>query len=497
MSSSPKDPQTISLDRLPLGKSGVVTDVDSGAKSDTGFRQRLLELGLVPGVTVRISQIAPFGDPLRVELRGAGFSIRRAEAASIQVRPFKDPITETSPQSAVREGQRRVVMMGNPNVGKSSLFNALTGHNAKVGNYPGITVDRLEGPLPLKKLDVTLVDVPGTYTLNARSRDEQVAIFELLGLAGQAHATPLPDAVIVVLRYQTLQRGLYFLMQVQELGLPVVAVVNMMDEARSHGDRVNLASLSKHFHIPFVGTVAQTGEGLAELKDALSQVLLSDPPPTKKTWHWEPSEHLAGHLDEIAEAIDEQTLASVDDPERSTRRKRAFALWCLMSVRERDCLLDIPCGLRERTLSVRKAMLEEGHDLNLEVTQSRYQHIDEDVDRYGWKDDVEPQRDVSEVIDNVLTHPFWGLLIFLGALTLIFWALFDWATPLVDGISALFDGLRSLVGEQLGQSLFGDFVANGLIAGVGAVLGFLPQILILFSSSRCSRPPATWRERLS
>lgn len=478
----PADGTTITLDRLPLDRSALVQSIDNDEITERDFRQRLLELGLVPGVMVKVSQVAPFGDPLRIELRGAGFSLRRADAARIAVR-----VLDTSEYPPVRAESRRdgetrparVVMMGNPNVGKTSLFNALTGHRGKVGNYPGITVDRLEGKVPLKNtFDVSLVDVPGTYTLNARSRDEQVAIFELLGLAG----APLPDAVVVVLRYQTLQRGLYFLMQVQELGLPVVAVVNMMDEARSHGHRVSLESLTRHFHIPFVGTVAQTGEGLAELKDALQAALEGGDPPVDQTWHWEPSAHLSGHLDEIAEAIDDDQLARPGATTAvSPQRKRAFALWCLMSIRERNCVLDVPDTLRERTLQVRRAMLAEGHDLNLEVTQSRYEHIDEDVDRYGWKDGLEqPKRDISEVIDNVLTHPFWGLLVFVATLTLIFWALFDWATPLVDGLGAAFTSLGSWAGAQLGPGLFSDFVANGLIAGVGAVVVFLPQILILF-----------------
>lgn len=479
--------EPIPLSQLPLGQNAVVSSVSG----ESGFRQRLLELGLVPGVTVRITRAAPFGDPLEIELRGAGFSIRLADAQRVQVTPVASgEALEGPPAPKPPRARYRVAVLGNPNVGKTSLFNALTGHRGRVGNYPGITVDRLVGQLELEGgTEIELVDVPGTYTLNARSDDERVAIAELLGLAsnGRRPGAPSsapgaegPDAAIVVLRYATLQRGLYFLMQVQELGLPVLAVVNMLDEARAQGYQVQLESLAGHFELPFVGTVANTGEGLDALRSKLSELLAAERPDGAHTWHWEPSAHLASHLDEIAEALGPEL-----GKDGSLWRRRSLALWCLMSLRERDddeesSLLEIPLALRERTLAVRQSMHAEGHDLDLEVTRARYHHIDADIERYGWKIDGPDRRDLTHRIDGVLTHPLWGGIVFLTTMALIFAALFDWAQPLVDGVNWLFSAAAQGTRAALPPGLLTDLLANGVLAGVGSVLSFLPQILLLF-----------------
>ncbi|MBW2731407.1 MAG: ferrous iron transport protein B [Deltaproteobacteria bacterium] len=479
--SLPNDNAPIALCDLPLGRIGKVLAVDG----EPEFRQRLLELGLVPGVEVKATRVAPLGDPMRIELRGAGFSIRKGEARQVLVDPLPPCPEETDDNASMPTGeirQVRVALVGNPNVGKTSLFNALTGHSGHVGNYPGSTVDRLVGKLDLADdLELELVDVPGTYTLNARSRDEQVAISELMGLADRRP----PDVVIVVLRYATLQRGLYFLMQVQELGQTVVGVVNMLDEARKNGFHVDLDGLSNHFGIPMVGTVSQTGEGLQDLKDQLAEVLRATASQSEEcekseecehpehVWHWTPSAHLTEHLDDLATDI-----ASFLPPETPKLRQRAFALWCLMSLRPRDHFVEIPRIIRDHVISARKEMLAEGHDLNLEVTQSRYHHIDEDVDRYGWKE--ERHRDVSQVIDGVVTHPLWGSVVFLLAMALIFIALFDWSAPLVDAIEWTFGRVGAAAQDTFGSGIFGQFIANGLVAGVGSVVVFLPQILLLF-----------------
>ncbi len=487
--------ESIPLSQLPLEHPAVIRFV----RGDPGFRQRLLELGLVPGVEVRTTRTAPLGDPLEIEIRGASFSIRRAEAEQVQVSPLsleppEGPLakrrTSSSPERAEPRERYRVAVLGNPNVGKTSLFNALTGHSGRVGNYPGITVERLVGQLELDEgMKVELVDVPGTYTLNARSDDERVAIAELLGFAAkgrsaQQQAPPAdrgegPDAAIVVLRYATLQRGLYFLMQVQELGLPVLAVVNMLDEARAKGCQVQLESLKERFQMPFVGTVANTGEGMEQLKTRLAELLAGDRPESAHTWHWEPSAHLAEHLDEIAETLGPALAGD------TLWRRRAFALWCLMSLPDQDdeepsSLLELPSSLRERTLAVRQAMHAEGHDLDLEVTQARYRHIDADIERYGWKDTSPNRRDLTQTIDGVLTHPLWGGLVFLITMALIFAALFDWAQPLVDGVNWLFATAAKGAQAALPPGILTDLLKNGVLAGVGSVLSFLPQILLLF-----------------
>ncbi|MCK5796513.1 MAG: ferrous iron transporter B, partial [Deltaproteobacteria bacterium] len=355
-----------------------------------------------------------------------------------------------------------------------------TGHHAQVSNYPGSTVDHRVGHITVGTKEqgstIDIVDVPGTYTLNARSDDERIAIAELLGHTGH----PRPDAAIVVLRYATLQRGLYFLMQVQELGIPLIAVVNMMDESRSRGCPVDLGGLTEHFGIPFVGTVATSREGIDGVRQAIIGVLAHKQAATN-TWHWHPSDHLAGHLDEIAEVLDD-----VLEADASIWRRRAFALWCLMSLGDlpaggrRHKLMVIPDTLRDRTIDIRASMVAEGHDLDLEVTRARYAHIDRDIDQHGWKRPEDRRGSTTEKVDAVLTHPVWGTLVFLVTISLIFAALFDWATPIVDGISGLFTQTAQALRSTLPAGLVTNFLADGVLMGVGAVLAFLPQILILF-----------------
>jgi ferrous iron transport protein B len=466
------------LAELAVGGSGRVQTVGG----EPEFRQRLLELGIVPGVRVRVTRTAPLGDPIEIEVRGSEFSLRRAEARQVSVLALPAAAAQApvaGPRLAGEATLRRprVALAGNPNTGKTTLFNALTGHRGRVGNYPGITVDRLTGRVALPgELDVDMVDVPGTYSLNARSRDEQLAIDEVLGRVG----APAPDVVVVVMSATTLHRGLYLLMQLQELCLPLVGVVNMLDEARQKGLRIDVEGIAAHLGVPVVGVVAATGEGLPTLRRTLAAVLSGRTPPPAAHWHWEPTGDLAAHLDEIAPAT-----AEVLGPDAPLARRRAFALWALMSLAEVDDLAGIPADLRARTLAVRRHMLDHGHDLDLEVTRSRYRHIDEEMDRFIAREPDgamfgEAARDRTARIDGVLTHPLWGFLVFVAAMTFVFVAIFDWATPAMDGIEWLFGRLGEGVRELLPAGVLTDLLTDGLIAGVGSVVVFLPQILLLF-----------------
>lgn len=463
---------TLALGDLPVGRLARIESV--GGESE--FRQRLLELGLVPGVAIRVTRVAPLGDPIEIEVRGAEFSLRRAEASEVRVVPLRvgEAATGEGPDATPAGAARiwRVALAGNPNTGKTTLFNALTGHHARVGNYPGITVDRVTGRLAIARDTVAdVIDVPGTYSLNARSRDEQIALDEVLGRVGE----PAPDAVVVVMSATTLHRGLYLLMQIQELCIPIVAVVNMLDEARQKRLRIDLDGIAAHLGVPVVGVVANTGEGLPVLRRTLRAVLSGEVPPPTLRWHWTPTQDLAGHLDEIVPAIGDGL-----GPDAPHAKRRAYALWALMSLSEKDDLAGIPDALRACTLDVRRRMLAHGHDLDLEVTQSRYRHIDEEVDCFIGRDEGEGPRDMTARIDGVLTHPLWGGLVFLAAMTFVFAAIFDWATPVMDGIEWLFGELGAGVRALLPDSLLTDLLVDGLISGVGSVIVFLPQILLLF-----------------
>ncbi len=480
------------LDQLPVGCRGTVL----GIEGDCSSRQRLLELGLVPGVEVGVTRIAPLGDPIEISFRNSDFSLSRREAAAIILRtsdtedssgerPAVSVRAATTMQLAahpVKEnGQSlngggrspRIAIAGNPNTGKTTLFNVLTGLRGHVGNFPGVTVERLVGRATLGDGSrATVVDIPGTYSLNARGRDEQVALSELLGLAGH----PPPDAVVVVLNAQTLERSIYLLLQIQELGLPTVAVVNMADEAESDGDVIHYDALADHLRMPVVRAVARRGEGIDELRHVLARLVSGEVQSGTGSWHWSPGEDLARHLDEIVPATEE--LLGREAP---LGRRRALALWCLMSLEAHDDLIGIPPDLRDRTLKVREQMQGHGHDLVLEVTEARYRHVDRDSRLYIERAvREESDRSVTERIDAVLTHPFWGALVFLTTIGVLFAALMDGAFPIMEGVEQFFSWLGGVTQDSLPEGLMTDLLVQGVIGGVGSVLVFLPQILILF-----------------
>lgn len=459
------------LDKLAGGTAGVVGQV----AGNSDFRRRLLELGVVPGTPIRVTKVAPMGDPIEIEIRGARFFLRREEASHVAVHPSAAPdqplvASRVHPGTASR--RYHIAVAGNPNAGKTTLFNALTGATGRVGNYPGITVERLSARLELPSgIEVEMVDVPGTYSLAARSRDEQVAMDEILGRAG----FPEPDAVVVVLNATNLERGLYLLLQVQELGFPILAAVNMMDEAWEQHLRIDLDALSSELDVPFLGVTARTGDGVEPLRQSLESMLLGEVPRQTASWRWSPSDDLTAHLDELVPEI-----GDLVGPDASLGRRRAFALWCLMSLSDSDDLAGVPENLRSRVVELLASMKADGHDLDLEVTRKRYEQIDRIVATCTKREDRR-KGCLSRRIDAVVTHPVYGMGVFLLVMGLVFGGIFEWATPLMDAIEAGVGWFATTLRGTLPEGLLAEFLVDGVVAGVGSVLVFLPQILILFA----------------
>ena len=316
---------------------------------------------------------------------------------------------------------RTVALVGNPNVGKSTLFNALTGLSQRVANYPGVTVDAGEGLASTPSGPVRLVDLPGTYSLCPSAADE--AIVERV-LAGRS--APQPHLVLVVLDATNLRRNLFLLTEVVDLGLPTVVALNMSDEARRAGIAVPTERLTELLGVPVVETVATSGEGLDRLRVAMS----ADAPRPARVWRF-------------AEAELEQRM---EGPGAAWERVRAL--------READPTL------REREVAGRYAWITEA------LT--------------GTHEDLRALRARSERIDRVMLHPVAGPLCFLLLMALVFQSIFTGAEPLMGLIEKLFGWLGEGAAALFPESLVGDLLKDGVVAGVGAVVVFLPQILILF-----------------
>jgi ferrous iron transport protein B len=352
--------------------------------------------------------------------------------------------------------RKLIAIAGNPNTGKTTLFNVLTGSRARVGNYPGVTVDRRMGDARLDLAgDVHVLDIPGTYSVVARTAEEQIAIDAMLGLDGQ----PRPDAILVCVDAAQAVRGLYVVLQAMEFGLPVVVALTMMDEAgRAAPDP---AELSKRLGCEVIPTVASTGRGVAELRAALDRKLAST--PTKPCWRWQPSPWLRERL-AVVEAALPKDWPAVD----------AMALWALMSIEEDDELRGIPPELREAA----HLSSEERRQLDSEAIASRYAWLDRQVGPLVLQ---APDRSRTEKVDRVLIHPAFGFVIFVVLMLGLFEALFVGADPLIRGIDQGFAALNAWLKHILPDGIFAHFLTDGLLGGFGAVVAFLPQILLLFA----------------
>lgn len=295
----------------------------------------------------------------------------------------------------------RFALIGNPNCGKTSLFNRLTGARAKVANYPGVTVERRSGMVSGLSHPVELVDLPGTYSLFVTSPDEEVARDVILGkLPGEAK----PDLLVAVIDACNLHLGLRLVMELRQLNRPLILALNQMDEAKARGISINTAALSQAIGIPIVETVAINRQGVDELRKLLDE-----------------------YANKPALAQGEQALAISD------RQESVEALYA-------------------------------------EIESLLRQHVIEPAEMPRWQDRL----------DQLALHPVLGLVFLFTILLVIFQAVFAWAAPVVDLIDAGFTSLGEAVGEHMPDGILKDFIVEGLIAGVGGVLVFLPQIIILF-----------------
>ncbi|MDX2056086.1 MAG: ferrous iron transport protein B [Polyangiaceae bacterium] len=358
-----------------------------------------------------------------------------------------------------------VVVVGNPNVGKTSLFNRLTGQSARVGNYPGVTVERLTGRLdfgdPSSAPEV--VDVPGTYSLAARSPEEQIAIGSVIGLFGH----PKPDLVVFVVDAGQLIRNLYLALQLVELKVPLVIALNMVDEV-TH-DPPNAAAIGALFRVPCIPTNGRTGLGADALKAAILEALAKPPEGRVEVAYPAP---LKRDRDRVADALPAVWKSNVE-------RDRALALWALSSVDEDDELSDIGSELRERCLDVRKEAV--ARDLDQEIIVARYGFLDQHARSLYQNPEASTRGALaSERVDRFLLHPVAGFAVFLLVMLLVFQALFSWSDPAIGLIEQAVVLAQEFAAKWLPDGTLRDLLTEGVLGGVGNVIVFLPQIALLF-----------------
>jgi ferrous iron transport protein B len=360
------------------------------------------------------------------------------------------------PEAVAGSGLTYIALAGNPNCGKTTLFNALTGLRHRVGNYAGVTVERKEGRLTGSA--VTLLDLPGTYSLNARSPDEEVARDALLG-----RYPPVPEAVVVVVDASNLERNLYLVTQVMDLGLPTLLCLNMVDVAEKVGLEVDAKVLERELGIPVIPTVASKGEGVADLRKRLQGAA-----PALPVRRWQVPGALKDEVVELAHLLVERGLA--------TPAGAFFLALDLISSSGGDPAQDP--AVRERLDRARTRLEADDLDPQSAVVEARYEWIKGVCDRATQQGEAPVTW--SERFDRFATHRVWGFVLFFALMALMFQAIFTWAQVPMGWIEQGQNWLAEAATARMADGDLKSLIVDGVIGGVGGVVIFLPQIMFLF-----------------
>ena len=374
--------------------------------------------------------------------------------------------------ASVRRDIAFVVLTGNPNSGKTTLFNSLTGLRARVGNYAGVTVERKEGRMKGAPADapVTVLDLPGTYSLSPQSLDEQVARDVLFHRLDEV---PSPDLILVVIDASNLERNLYYATQVIELGYPTLIALNMVDVAEENGHQIDAAKLGETLGVPVLPVVASTGKGVPALRrkilDGLKEAGLSG----SQRPFYELPPVFEKELEMLADAM---TRAF---PSRRTS-PRSEALLILSDEKVlRNNAAHYPDEIHRGVAATRLRLDETGIDWRSAPIEARYAYI-AGIQKAVTVEHSAARETFSDRLDRVVTHKFWGALIFVGMMTLMFQSIFTFAKIPMDGMQAAVNWFGGVVANAIPPGDLSSLLVDGVVAGVGAVVVFLPQILLLF-----------------
>ena len=490
------------LEEVAPGERGVILQVGN---ENGPVKRRLVDMGLTPGTEVTVRKVAPFGDPVELNLRGYELSLRKADAAQIRVatgaegerraqtrrrrigmvqhipdeetlrRMDADHAHEAAEHGGVPDyashdtREMKLALVGNPNCGKTTLFNALTGSNQYVGNWPGVTVEKKEGTARLGDREITVVDLPGIYSLSPYSMEEIVARDFIIGEG--------PDAVIDIVDATNLERNLYLTVQLLELERPLVLALNFMDEVKARGDQIDVERLSKELGVPVVPITAKTGEGL----DELLQVA-----------------HRQMHLGVTYEPDDLYDDFTHDIHHRMGELIHDYAYaanlpahWASIKLLEGDGIvakaLNLPADVQNKLdaiIAEYEASSALG-DRETLVADSRYRYIERVVHASVVKGKGSEGPTLTEKIDRIVTGKYTALPLFLCAMLVMFVITFGpFGSWLQDGVSALIDlfsgWLEGALTAAGAPAVVISLACDGIISGVGGVLSFLPQIALLF-----------------
>lgn len=512
------------LSELNTGEKGVIVKV----LGHGGFRKRIVEMGFIKGKTVEVILNAPLKDPIKYRLLDYEISLRRQEAEMIEVvseqearttqSPYHGSITEeiTVPEAemvALAKGKRRtinVALVGNPNCGKTSLFNIASGAHEHVGNYSGVTVDAKEGFFDFQGYHFRIVDLPGTYSLSAYTPEEIYVRKHIID--------ETPDVIINVVDASNLERNFYLTTQLIDMNVRMVIALNMYDELEASGNKLDYLKLSQLFGVPMVPTVCRKGEGVDKLfhviigiyegSDFLTQKkaeIRTEVLEDLRDWHetYVPDHKFGSHseeehirprgifrhihinhgpeLERSIQAV--KKLISVNEQIRHKYSTRFLAIKLLEDDKDIELFVEtLPNGgeiLALRDKEVQRIYNVMNEDSEQAIIDAKYGFITGAL-KETFTDNHMEKEQTTRVIDSIVTHRIWGYPIFFLFLYIMFEGTFVLGDYPMQGIEWLVDQLGNLIRNNMAEGPLKDMLVDGIIGGVGGVIVFLPNILILY-----------------
>ncbi|MBN1339757.1 MAG: ferrous iron transport protein B [Bacteroidales bacterium] len=471
----------MTLADLKEGSTATITKV----RGHGAFRKRIAEMGFVKGKTVKVIKNAPLRDPVQYSILGYELSLRRSEARLIEVAPEGDSGDETADSrdfngifgsdNHLKEKTNRsrvidVALVGNPNSGKTTLFNITTKSHGHVGNYTGVTVDSKQAKLKLNGYTINIIDLPGTYSLSAYSPEELYVRKYIFG-----HH---PDMVINVIDASNLERNLFLTTQLIDMDIQVIVALNMYDELEQKGDKFDYMTLGSMVGIPFVPTIASKGKGIQELFSKVIEVF-EEKEQNLRRIHINYGKNVETSIAYLQGLISENKGLS----------DRVSARFYAIKLLEKDTGVHFTLSRMENYREIREAAERETEklqnlfkdDSEMLITDARYGFIAGALkETYTANKFKRKLKTDTEIIDTFLTHKIFGFPIFLFFLWFTFQATFRVGQYPMDWIESGIHHLGKWVGYLLPDSIFRDLIVNGVIDGVGGVVVFIPNILILF-----------------
>ena len=483
------------LSDLKTGERGVIVKV----KGHGGFRKRIVEMGFIKGKSVDVLLNAPLQDPVKYKIMGYEVSLRRSEADNIEVVSTEEakmlndiqksehpsyintptacdiPLTDKMMVDAAMRRRKciNVALVGNPNCGKTSLFNFASGAHERVGYYSGVTVDAKVGTAHFEGYEFNIVDLPGTYSLSAYSPEELYVRKQIV-----EHT---PDIIINVIDSSNLERNLYLTTQLVDMHLRMVCALNMFDETEKRGDVVNYDKLSELFGIPMVPTVFTSGRGVDELFSAVIKLYEGTEDEEAHFRHI----HI-NHGHEIEDGISRIQKYLKED---ATIRQRYSTRYLGIKLMERDrdvetFIKTLPNAkeiLNERDLAAERVQEEMKEDSETAIMDAKYGFIHGALSEASYatgqnKDTYQ----MTHLIDRIITNRYLGFPIFIAMIWLMFETTFSLGQYPMDWIEAAVGWIEEAVSSNMPEGPLKAMIADGIIGGVGSVIVFLPQILILY-----------------